>query len=70
MEINHSNVKDVAGNIVSALLIAMQIGALPINGKGRRIIWEEFVINELKYFIDNDNPETGVLKNTELDTIT
>ncbi len=66
MEINNSNINDLAGNIADRLLIAMEMGTLPIGGKGRRVIWEEFVAMELKHWIENDNPQEGKLEMPEI----
>lgn len=69
MEINHSNVKNLAGSLADRLLIALEMGTLPIGGRGRHVIWEEVINAELEYWLETEEPQESSIQDKEVNRI-
>lgn len=69
MQINKNNIKRLAGSLADRLLIALEMGTLPIGGKGRHIIWEEVLLGELQYWIESEEPIESDVQDKEVNRI-
>jgi hypothetical protein len=65
MNLNNSNRKDLTGYLVSAILQGIESGSLPVGGKAKRVIWEEYISENLKSYIEYSEPAAPDVKDLE-----